>query len=61
MSKKTDIADIQFFTLEEVSAKMKITTRSLRRYIKDGKLKAIKFGKMWKVSSEELQRVMQVA
>ena len=47
---------IKVYTLEEVAAILQLTRRTLYSYIKDGKLKAVKIGKYWRVSEETLQQ-----
>lgn len=57
----TSIKDITFFTLAEVAEKTRVSERTLRRYIKDGKIRALKFGNRWKISDHELEKVLRVA
>lgn len=47
---------IKVYTLEEVAEILQLTRRTLYNYIKDGKLKAVKIGKYWRVSEEVLQQ-----
>lgn len=47
---------IKVYTLEEVAKILQLTRRTLYSYIKDGKLKAVKIGKYWRVSEEILQQ-----
>jgi len=47
--------EINVYTLKEVMDILKITRRSLYNDIKDGKLKAVKIGKYWRVSHETLK------
>jgi len=47
--------EIKVYTLKEVTDILKITRRSLYNYIKDGKLKAVKIGKYWRVSHDTLK------
>ena len=49
------MADIRVYTLDEVSDIMKVTKRTLYSYIKSGTLRAVKMGKYWRVSEENLQ------
>lgn len=49
------MADIKVYTLDEVSEIMKLTKRTLYNYIKSGTLKAVKMGKYWRVSEENLR------
>lgn len=49
------MADIKVYTLDEVADIMKVTKRTLYTYIKAGTLHAVKMGKYWRVSEENLQ------
>lgn len=46
---------IRVYTLDEVAEVLKITRRTLYTYIKEGKLKAVKIGREWRVSEAALQ------
>ena len=46
---------IRVYTLDEVAEVMKITRRTLYTYVKEGKLKAVKIGREWRVSETALQ------
>jgi excisionase family DNA binding protein len=45
----------ELYTLHEVEDLLKVTQRSLYNFIKDGRLKAVKVGREWRVSSEALR------
>lgn len=47
--------EIKVYTLEEVVTILQVTKRTVYNYIKSGKLKAVKMGKYWRVSHEDLQ------
>jgi len=47
--------ELKTHTLDEIAEILHISRRTLYSYIKDGKLKAVKFGKYWRVSPEELE------
>ena len=49
------MADIKVYTLDEVADIMQVTKRTLYNYIKAGTLKAVKVGKYWRVSEDNLQ------
>lgn len=49
------MADIKVYTLDEVSELLKVTIRTLYRYIDDNKLKASKIGNKWIVTDENLK------
>lgn len=50
------MANIKVYTLNEVAEILQLTRRTLYSYIKDGKLKAVKIGKYWRVPEETLQQ-----
>lgn len=54
------VEDIKLYTLDEVMDFLHTTRRTLYRYIKDGKLKAVKIGGRWKVTDEALKAFLQM-
>ena len=48
----------EFYTLKEIEDLLSISQRSLYRWIKDGKLKAVKVGYLWRVSKKDLQEFL---
>lgn len=48
----------KLFTVEEVAQVLDVHTRTVRRYIKEQKLRASKVGGRWKVEKDELKRLM---
>lgn len=49
------MTDIKVYTLDEVADILKVTKRTLYNYIKEGKLDAVKVGKYWRVTEDNLQ------
>lgn len=45
---------MKVYTLEELVDLLKVTKRTLYNYIKEGKLKAVKMGKYWRVTQKQL-------
>lgn len=43
------------YTIEEVAAILHMTRRSIYSYVKEGKLKAVKMGRFWRVSQKNLE------
>ena len=41
-------------TLREIAERLKLHPNTLRRYAKEGELPAMKFGRVWRVSEEDL-------
>lgn len=48
----------QFFTAEEMADYLKVSSQTVRAWIRDGKVKAVKFGRSWRITDEELRRVV---
>jgi len=55
------IGDIIVFPLKEISEKLDITTVTLRKYIRQGKLIARKWGGNWYVSEDSLREFFNTA
>lgn len=47
------------YTLDEIAEILQTTKRTLYNYIKDGKLKAVKIGKYWRVTNENLNNFLE--
>lgn len=53
------MADLmKVYTIEELVEILHVTRRTLYNYIKGGSLKAVKMGKYWRVTAEELERFL---
>ena len=46
-------------TLKEVADRLRLHPNTLRRYIKEGKLAAMKFGRVWRVEEKDLEEFMR--
>ena len=44
----------QYFTVDEIAELIKIHPKTIQRYIREGKLKAGKVGKSWRISGHDL-------
>ena len=53
------MANLQTYTLEEVSEVLKVTRSTIYNYIKSGNLKAVKMGKYWRVSEDNLKEFIE--
>lgn len=51
--------DIEVYTLEEVQTLLQVTRRTLYNWIKDGKLKAFRAGRQWRVTKDALEAFTQ--
>ena len=47
------------YTLVEVEEIIKIPQFTLRKYLKEGKLKGSKIGKHWRVTEEDLKKFLE--
>jgi len=48
----------EYFTVKEVSEKLKLNTMTIYKWIKQGKIRAIKLGDTWRISESELNRIL---
>ena len=44
----------KLFTIEQVATFTQFSTRQIRRWIKSGALKAIQFGRSWRIAENDL-------
>lgn len=49
---------IRVYTLDEVAEILKVTKKTLYHYLKAGKLSAVKLGKAYRVTEENLQKFL---
>jgi excisionase family DNA binding protein len=52
---KEELKEIKLYTLQELVPVLDVTYRTLLDYVKTGRLKAVKIGGRWRISSENLQ------
>jgi excisionase family DNA binding protein len=55
---KGDIMPEQFYTAEELAEYVKVSGQTVRAWIRDGKVKAVKFGRSWRIADDELKRIV---
>lgn len=53
------MSELKVYTLDEVAAILKLHRRTVTTYIRDGKLKAVKIGKYWKITEENLKAFLE--
>ena len=46
-----------YYTLEEVANRLKVTVRTIKNWIKQGKIESVKFGKVVRIHDSEIQRI----
>lgn len=56
----TEIEGIKFYTIAELSALLKVTPQTIRRYIKEGKLKGQRVGRPTLVTEKSLHNFLGV-
>jgi excisionase family DNA binding protein len=47
--------DIKLLTPEEVAQALRLDDETIRIWLREGKLKGIKVGRVWRISEEELK------
>ncbi|MBB6480926.1 excisionase family DNA-binding protein [Spirochaeta isovalerica] len=47
--------DDSFYSVESAAEKLDVHSRTVLRFIRDGKLKAVKVGRQWRIRREDLQ------
>lgn len=53
------IGDLELYTVEELSSSLGIQERTIREYLKSGKLRGRKLAKRWYVTEEALREYFQ--
>jgi len=49
----------EYFTPQEVAQKLKIDMSTVYRWIREGRLQAVKVGHFWRISETELKRLLK--
>jgi excisionase family DNA binding protein len=45
----------EFFTPEEVAHKMKVSLRTVKSHLLSGRLRGVKFGRLWRIRASDLE------
>jgi excisionase family DNA binding protein len=53
------MADETYYTSKEVAERLKVTDRTVRRWISDGSLKVIRLGRSVRIAESDLQRFIE--
>ena len=48
-----------YYTPKEISDKLKLNIRTIYKWIKEGKVNAVKLGDVWRISETELKRILE--
>lgn len=51
---------MKYYTSKEASDIIRKTTKTLRKYISEGKIKAIKSGNTWLIAEEDLKEFLHI-
>ena len=49
----------KFYTSKEIAEILKLSNYTIGEYIRSGKLKAIKFGRVWRISENQLKQFLE--
>ena len=49
----------EYFSPQEVSQKLKLNIRTVYKWIKEGRLKAVKLGDLWRIPESEIKRLLE--
>ena len=52
------VEEKRVYTIEEVVEMLQVTRRTVYNYIKEGKLKAVKVGKYWRITNKALEEFL---
>lgn len=52
------MSELKVYTADEVAELLTITKRTVYNYIKSGRLPATKMGKYWRVTEDDLRRML---
>jgi excisionase family DNA binding protein len=47
------------YTIAEVATHLKVSTRTVREWLRSGKLKGLKAGRLWRIREEELRAYLE--
>lgn len=47
-----------YYTPQEIAEKLKLNTHTIYKWIREGKLNAIKVGDLWRIPESELNRLL---
>lgn len=49
----------EFLTIEEVAKRLKVNKVTIYRWVRKGKLPAVRFGRIWRISSLRLSELFE--
>jgi excisionase family DNA binding protein len=51
---------MEFYTLQEIADTLKTPLSTIQKYVRSGKLKAVKIGKSYRVESADFQKFLEL-
>lgn len=49
----------EFLTVNEVAEKLRLHPATIAKYVREGKILALKFGRVWRIREEELTKFLE--
>lgn len=49
----------EYFSPQEVAQKLKLNVRTVYKWIREGRLKAVKVGDLWRIAESEIKRLLE--
>lgn len=56
----TDVMDIQYYSIDEVSKSLKVAYLTVYRWIKQGKLPSLRAGKQYRIKATDITKFMEL-
>lgn len=53
------MSDLKVYTIKDTAEILQVTTRSVYSYIKSGKLHAVKLGKEWRITQQDIEDLLK--
>lgn len=58
-NRKINLDDEGFYTPQEIMTIFKITYPTFLKYVKEGKINAVRLGRLWRIEENELRRILR--
>lgn len=49
----------EFLTVSEIAKRLKLHPATIAKYVREGKILALKFGRVWRIREEELTKFLE--
>jgi len=50
---------LEFLTVQEVADQLRVVPQTVQRWIRGGKLKAVRAGRLWRIRPEDLDKFLE--